>query len=325
MSDAPATGRPLRLGTRASALALWQANHVRDSLLAAWPGTGLQIELVEITTEGDRILDRPLNEVGGKGLFVKGIEELLLAGRIDFAVHSMKDLPGHLPSGLHIACTPERADPRDALIGPAGVGLSQLPAGTRLGTSSLRRGALARRLNPGLDIVSIRGNVPTRIGKIDEGIVDAVLLAAAGLQRLGLDAGVSEYIDPAQMLPAACQGILAIEIRSEDHELAEVLAPLNHGPTAVVAAAERSFLATLEGGCQVPMACHATLSGSGPEDGQIEVRGLVVDPGGEPLHEARHTGPQADAATLGEAVARDLLAKGARAIIDRLGRANPTG
>ncbi|MCA9685649.1 MAG: hypothetical protein KC457_25960, partial [Myxococcales bacterium] len=132
VSDAPATGRPLRLGTRASALALWQANHVRDSLLAAWPGTGLQIELVEITTEGDRILDRPLNEVGGKGLFVKGIEELLLAGRIDFAVHSMKDLPGHLPSGLHIACTPERADPRDALIGPAGVGLSQLPAGTRL-------------------------------------------------------------------------------------------------------------------------------------------------------------------------------------------------
>src|SRR5690606_39063575 len=205
--------RVLRLGTRASALALWQANYVRDALLARHEG--LAIELVEITTEGDRILDRPLNQVGGKGLFVNAIEDQLLAGSIDFAVHSMKDLPGREPEGLAIVCTPPRADARDVLVGPPGSRLASLPAGARLGTSSLRRAALARRINPGLEIVSIRGNVPTRVAKIADGTVDAVLLAAAGLDRLGLAEAIAERLDPEQFCPAACQGILAIEARRD--------------------------------------------------------------------------------------------------------------
>lgn len=313
MSDA-IDDRPLRLGTRASALALWQANHVRDRLLERWGEQGLRVELVEIVTTGDRILDRPLNEVGGKGLFVKGIEERLIAGDIDLAVHSMKDLPGHLPEGLEISCTPERADPRDALIGPAGVGLAELPAGARLGTSSLRRGALAKRLNPGLEIVSIRGNVPTRIAKIEEGVADAVLLAAAGLQRLGLDDQVSAYLEVDEFCPAACQGILAIETRSEDRRTAELLAPLVHAETKVVAAAERAFLQTLEGGCQVPMACHAVLE----DDERVSVHGLVVHPSGAPIFEASRAGHRREAAELGHELAETLLRLGARKIIDDL-------
>jgi hydroxymethylbilane synthase len=301
----------LRLGTRASALALWQANYVRDALLAQHDG--LAVELVEITTEGDQILDRPLNQVGGKGLFVKGIEDQLLAGTIDLAVHSMKDLPGHTPEGLAIVCTPPRADARDVLVGPPGSRLSTLPAGTRLGTSSLRRGALARRVNPGLEIVSVRGNVPTRIGKIGQGVVDAVLLAAAGLERLGLAEQIAEWLDPEQFCPAACQGILAIETRMDDAEVIELLRPLQHRETAIVAAAERAFLQQLEGGCQVPMACHAVLDGD-----EVLVRGLVVDPSGEPLFEARERGPAGQADALGRAVGSALLRAGAQSIIDRL-------
>lgn len=305
--------RTLRLGTRASALALWQANYVRDALLAAHPG--LTVELVEIITEGDRILDRPLNQVGGKGLFVNGIEDQLLAGTIDLAVHSMKDLPGHTPAGLAIVCTPPRADARDALVGPAGSRLSSLPAGTRLGTSSLRRAALAKRCNPGLEVISIRGNVPTRIGKIAEGTVDVVLLAAAGLERLGLADQIAEYIDPQQICPAACQGILAIEARSDDRELATLLAPLEHAESAIVAAAERAFLQRLEGGCQVPMACHAVLQGN-----VLNVHALVVDPSGEPLFEQHASGAAREAAAIGRAMAEALLERGAGAIIAGLAK-----
>lgn len=303
--------RVLRLGTRASALALWQANYVRDRLLDRHPR--LAVELVEITTEGDRILDRPLNQVGGKGLFVNAIEDQLLAGAIDLAVHSMKDLPGHEPEGLAIVCTPPRADPRDVLVGPAGSQLASLPAGTRLGTSSLRRAALAKRINPGLELVSIRGNVTTRIGKISEGTVDAVLLAAAGLERLGLAEQIAEYLDPEQFCPAACQGILAIETRSDDAEVIELLAPLTHADTAIVAAAERAFLQRLEGGCQVPMACHAQLIGA-----ELRVRALVVDPSGEPLFEARASGAPDEAAKLGCELAETLLRAGAAEILERL-------
>lgn len=310
--------RLLRLGTRASALALWQANFIRDSLLSHWNRAGqtrIEVELVKITTEGDRILDRPLNQVGGKGLFVNGIEDELLAKRIDLAVHSMKDLPGHVPEGLAIVCTPKRADARDALVGPPGSKLAGLPAGTRLGTSSLRRGALAKRINPGLEIVSIRGNVPTRIGKIAERSVDAVLLAAAGLERLGLAEQIAEYLDTEQFCPAACQGILAIEARSDDAELVELLAPLEHGPTAIIAAAERGFLQRLEGGCQVPMACHAVLEG----ELRVVVRGLVIDPNGDPLFDARTAGHPREAAKLGRELAETLLGLGAGAVIERLG------
>ncbi|MFV8754536.1 hydroxymethylbilane synthase [Nannocystaceae bacterium ST9] len=306
--------RRLRLGTRASALALWQAHHVRDSLRAHW-GEDLVVELVEITTEGDRILDRPLNEVGGKGLFVKGIEELLLRDEIDLAVHSMKDLPGHLPEGLTITCTPERADPRDVLVGPEGVRLATLPPGTRVGSSSLRRGALTRRINPGVEIVSIRGNVATRIGKIAAGVVDVVLLAAAGLDRLGHAELIRERLAVDEFCPAACQGILAIEIRESDRELADLLAPLNHASTQIVAAAERSFLARLEGGCQVPMACHATLAGD-----RVHVRGLVVDPSGEPIYDASTSGAAERATEIGRELAETLLERGAGDVFERLAR-----
>jgi hydroxymethylbilane synthase len=304
--------RRLRLGTRASALALWQANYVRDALLAHW-GEALTIERVEITTEGDRILDRPLNQVGGKGLFVKGIEDLLLRDDIDLAVHSMKDLPGHLPEGLTIACTPERADPRDVLVGPEGARLAELPRGTRVGSSSLRRGALARRLNPGLEIIPIRGNVATRIGKIAAGVVDVVLLAAAGLDRLGEGELIRERLDVERFCPAACQGILAIEIREADSELAELLAPLNHAATQTVAAAERAFLARLEGGCQVPMACHAVLSGD-----RVDVRGLVVDPTGDPIYDASASGAAGRAGDIGRDLAETLLLLGAGDVFERL-------
>lgn len=311
MTDSKSQPQRLRLGTRASALALWQARHVRDRLLARW-GAAIEIELVEITTEGDRILDRPLNQVGGKGLFVTGIEDRLLDRSIDFAVHSMKDLPGHTPEGLAIVCTPERADPRDVLVGPNGSTLASLAEGTRVGTSSLRRAALAKRINPGIEVVSIRGNVPTRIKKIADGVCDVVLLAAAGLERLELAQHVAEYLDIEAFCPAACQGILAIEARADDLRVHELLAPLEHADTAKQAAAERAFLAKLEGGCQVPMACHARFDG-----GQLHVRGLVVGVDGEPLFEAREVGDPSDAARLGLEVAQRLLALGAAEILAR--------
>nr|ACJ66828.1 porphobilinogen deaminase [uncultured bacterium pSY1435] len=304
----------LRLGTRASALALWQARHVRDRLLARW-GAAIEVELVEITTEGDRIIDRPLNEVGGKGLFVTGIEDRLLDRSIDFAVHSMKDLPGHTPDGLAIVCTPERADARDVLVGRAGSTLVRLPAGTRVGTSSLRRAALARRINPGIEVIAIRGNVPTRIAKIADGVCDVVLLAAAGLERLELAQHVAEYLDPESFCPAACQGILAIEARADDRRVHELLAPLEHADTATLAAAERGFLARLEGGCQVPMACHARL-----DAGVLHVRGLVVGIGGEPLFDAREQGEPSAAAQLGRTVAEQLLVLGAAEILANVHR-----
>ena len=317
MIEARGQRKHLRLGTRASALALWQANAIRDQLLARWAEVGLEVDLIEISTKGDRVVDRPLNQVGGMGVFVKALEDELLAGTIDLAVHSMKDMPGHLPEALEISCTPARADPRDALVGPAGQTLDSLPTGTRLGTSSLRRGALARRLNPGLDVVSIRGNVPTRVAKISTGEVDAVLLAAAGLERLGMAEVISEYLDLESFCPAACQGILAIETRSADTDVAALLAPLTDPDAAVQAAAERAFLSTLGGGCQVPMACHARLL----EGGRIHVRALVVDPSGAPLFEASEAGTRDQAAELGRALAGTLRRMGAGEIVDRLSQA----
>jgi hydroxymethylbilane synthase len=300
---------PVRLGTRRSKLALWQANHIRDCLREHW-GDRLQIELVEVVTEGDRIQDRPLNEVGGKGLFVKGIEEKLLAGTVDLAVHSMKDLPAKLPTGLTIACTPPRADPRDALVGPKGSKLAELPAGTRLGTSSLRRAALALQINPGIEIVPLRGNVPTRIDKTRAGECDVTLLAAAGLDRLGLQGEAVELLDAESFCPAACQGILALEIREGDDRLAALLRPLNDPDTAVAAAAERGFLARLEGGCQVPMACFARTEGA-----TISVEAAVMDPSGTPSHRAHRTGRADQAESIGRDLAEKLLSMGADKVL----------
>ena len=244
--EAPRLDTPIKIGTRGSELALWQAHHVRDELRRHW-GEQLVVELVLISTEGDRILDRPLNQIGGKGLFVNAIEEQLVSGAVDLAVHSMKDLPGHLAPGLAVVCTPPREDPRDALVlGPTlrarlgkGATLAELPPGTVLGTTSLRRTALARRQNPGLAVRSLRGNVPTRLRKLAAGEYDAILLATAGLVRLGLAEEIDARLDPESFCPAACQGILALECREGDVNVRRLVAPLGDADAAVMAAASR--------------------------------------------------------------------------------------
>lgn len=298
----------LRLGTRGSKLALWQAHFTRDALMQAHPG--LDVELVKIVTKGDRVTDRPLNQVGGQGLFVKGIQERLLAGDVDLAVHSMKDLPGAQAAGLVLAATPARADPRDAVVGTP---LAELPAGARIGTSSLRRGALVRRMRPDLEVVPIRGNVPTRVGKVDSGEVAAAILASAGLDRLGLGSRIAERLEPDVFLPAAAQGILALETRADDVRSIELVSALTDDAAATMARAERAFLQTLHGGCQVPMACHATLEGDA-----LWCRGLVCEPDGSAFYEAeaRMLATQAEAA--GVQVAQTILATDAAAVLERL-------
>jgi hydroxymethylbilane synthase len=303
----------VRIGTRGSELALWQANHVKAELEALHHG--LVVELVIITTDGDRIQDRPLHEVGGKGLFVKGIEEQLLAGAVDLAVHSMKDLPAAMPAGLVVACTPRREDPRDALCGPAGASLAELPKGARVGTGSLRRAALAVRVNPGVQIVPLRGNVPTRLRKVTSGELDAVILAAAGLRRLGLAEHITEALDTDRFCPAPTQGVLALQCRDDDARVRGLVAPMADPTTTLAATAERAFLARLEAGCTVPVGCHAELTG--PE--VLDVRGLIVGPGGRPYICGRETGAPSEAAALGDALATRLLDLGGRDVIAALG------
>lgn len=304
----------IRIGTRKSALALAQTHWVRDALVERW-GPQLSVEIVEISTRGDEILDRPLAAVGGKGLFVKQIEEALLDGRVDLAVHSMKDLPAALPPGLVVAATPEREDPRDVVVFASDEQkLARLPRGARVGTSSLRRAALALRLNGGLEIVPIRGNVQTRLSKLDTGEVDAVLLAAAGLRRLGLAERIGETLEPERFCPACCQGILALEVREDDDVARALVAPLNHAPTRVAAEAERAFLARLEGGCQIPLGCYAELRA---ED-VLTANGVVADPTGRPCFIVTKAGRPDAAAAIGEAVADTLLRLGAGRIIERL-------
>lgn len=310
MTDA----RPVRIGTRGSALALWQAQHIRDELRIEHPDLGVDLEI--ITTEGDRVQDRPLHEIGGKGLFVRAIEQRLLDGTVDLAVHSMKDLPAFGPPGLVIACTPPREDPRDALVGPAGGTLASLPAGARVGTGSLRRGALARRINPGIEIVPIRGNVPTRMGKVEGGELDAVLLAAAGLRRLDQAARIVEYLDPDAFCPAPAQGILALQCREDDAWVRGLLAALADDDATLAAAAERGFVQRLGAGCTVPMGCHATREGD-----ELAIYGLVVHPSGTPCYEARRRGPVDQAAVLGRSLAEELLQAGADRVLAELGHA----
>lgn len=309
---------PLRIGTRGSELALWQAHHVRDRLRERW-GEALPIELVIITTEGDRIQDRPLYQIGGKGLFVNAIEEAMLAGSIDLAVHSMKDLPGHLADGLCLACTPPREDPRDALIvredWTETRTLTSLPAGARVGTTSLRRAALVRRLHGGAEILPLRGNVPTRLQRLAEGKFDAIILAAAGLRRLDRLPEGAELLDPELFCPAAGQGILALECREDDARTRALVAPLGDHDAAIAAATERTFLARLEGGCQVPMGCHAVLEGD-----EVVVQGIVADPSGAPFFRATRRAPATttkEAAALGRELAELLLDLGAGAVLGR--------
>lgn len=297
---------PLRLGTRASALARWQAAHVQSLLQAR----GRECVVEYVTTAGDRRTDVPLASIGGKGLFTQDIEARLLSGELDVAVHSLKDVPSQLPSGLVLGAALERADPRDALIAAPGLTLAQLPPHARLGTSSLRRQAQALALRPDLQIVALRGNVDTRLRRWREGACDALLLAVAGLERLGLAGDIAERLDPARFVPAAGQGVLVLECRAGDTAVLEAIAPLHHPPTAVAIAAERAFLRRLNCGCQSPVAACAQHRG-----GQLYLDALVASADGtRVLRQAASAAPER-AEALGIQVAEALLDAGAAAIL----------
>jgi hydroxymethylbilane synthase len=295
----------LTIGSRGSKLALWQANWVAGRLREL--GEAVRIEVIKTT--GDKILDVALSKVGGKGLFTKEIEEALREGRIDVAVHSLKDMPTEIPPGLKLCAVSEREDPRDAL---AGLRLAELPKGARVGTSSLRRAAQLRLLRPDLRIEPVRGNVDTRLRKLDEGQYDAVLVAAAGLRRLGLEDRIAEVLDAGLMVPAVGQGALAIETRDEEGAAA-ACRKLHHAATAAATAAERALLETLGGGCQVPIGAYARLDGE-----QLTIDGIVLSPaGGRPVR-GRCAGPAGEAVLVGRRLGEELLEGGAREILEEV-------
>jgi hydroxymethylbilane synthase len=297
----------LTIGTRASKLALAQTQMIRDGLLAAHPDLTIAVE--HITTRGDLILDRPLSAIGDKGLFVTEIEDALREGRIDLAVHSAKDLPSQLPPDMALAAFPPRADPRDALIARDGRGLADLPQGAHVGTSSLRRACQLRHLRPDLRIGDLRGNVDTRLRKLHEGQYDAIVLAAAGLERLGRAGEISEYLDPGVMLPAVSQGILGIEIRAGDAATATLLAALDDPAARLAATAERAFLARIGGGCQVPIGACARVGGD-----MLTLAGLIGARDGR-LVRGELAGPASDPAAIGARLAEYLLNHGGHALL----------
>jgi hydroxymethylbilane synthase len=305
-SSAPSAGATtvLRIGTRGSPLALAQARQVRERLAAAHGLDAERIELKVIKTTGDMIRDRPLSEVGGKGLFTKEIEEALLAGEIDLAVHSAKDMPTVLPQGLGIAAVLPREDVRDAFISRKAKTLQDLPRGAVVGTASLRRQALVKRLRPDLGVVSFRGNVETRLRKLDAGEVDATLLALAGLKRLGLAESATALLAVDEFPPAVGQGTIALEARANDSKTLAALAAINHLDSLTALAAERAFLAVLDGSCRTPIAGHAVINA-----GRVRFRGLIARPDGSEVHETQREGDVADAFALGEDAGRELKAR----------------
>lgn len=311
-----ASPRKLVIATRASRLALWQAYHVRDLLLKLYPDC--DVSLLEMTTRGDQILDRSLSKVGGKGLFVKELENALLDGRADLAVHSLKDVPVELTLPFSLAVILERDDPRDAFVSNQYATLADMPAGAVVGTSSLRRESQIRAAYPHLQVKPLRGNLDTRLGKLDKGEFDAIILAAVGLRRLGLESRIRSCIEPEQSLPAAGQGALGIEIMADRADLAQWLAPLQCAQSAARAQAERAVSRVLGGSCQVPLAAFAQLEGD-----IIRVDALVAEPDGSQVISAQGRAPVAQALQLGEQVARELLQKGAQPILDRLQQAQP--
>jgi len=302
--------RHLKIATRGSALALWQARYVATELERLHEG--VTTELVRIKTTGDKILDVPLAKVGGKGLFTKEIEEALLDGRADLAVHSMKDVPAELPEKLTISAILERADPRDAVATVTGGPFSTLPTHARIGTSSLRRVCQIRAKYPGFEFVSIRGNVQTRLNKLGRE-ADAVVLAAAGVKRLGIDDQMHVFLDTDEMLPAVAQGAIGIETRVEDEQVNVLVDALNHPDTTDCVIAERAFLTRLEGGCQVPIAGYATLDGDA-----LHMQGLVGEVDGSQLIRRRISGPRSAAVSLGTTLADEVLNAGGREILARL-------
>lgn len=303
----------LRIATRESPLALWQAEHVQTLLRAAHPG--LHVTLLPMTTTGDQRLSGPLSQSGGKGLFVKELETALLNGDADIAVHSMKDVPVAQPDGLCVRIFLEGEDPRDAFVSPHHASLAELPQGACLGTASLRRAVQARALRPDLRIEVLRGNVGTRLRKLDEGQFDAILLACAGLKRLELGARIREALDEQRFIPAIGQGIVGIECRSADASTLALLAPLAHAASTTRLLAERRFNQVLGGACQAPIAGHASWQG----DSTLHFSGLVGNPDGSVLLRETLSGPASAPAALGEAVAQRLLARGAKAILDACG------
>jgi hydroxymethylbilane synthase len=296
-------------------LALWQAQWVRSRLLEAHDG--LTVDLMVIKTQGDKILDIPLAQVGGKGLFVKEIEEALLDGRVDLAVHSMKDMPAELPAGLHVVAMPPRDDPRDALVTRTGTGLAALGRGATVGTSSLRRAAQLSYLRPDLRIVALRGNVDTRLRKLESEDLGAIVLAASGLHRLGLREVISEYLEPSQILPAVGQGALGLEARTEDSPTNRLVMKLAHPPTMVAVSAERAFLKRLEGGCQVPVAGYASLEGE-----RLTLTGMVADLEGRRLIRRQLAGDAKHAVVLGEALGTEVLEAGGGEILAEIYRSS---
>jgi hydroxymethylbilane synthase len=293
----------IRIGTRGSALALAQAHETRARLMAAHSLAEDAFAIEVISTSGDRIQDRPLSEVGGKGLFTKEIEEALSEGRIDLAVHSSKDMPTHLPDGLELSAFLLREDARDAFVG-RGVGtLLDLPMGATIGSSSLRRQALLKRLRPDFNIVMFRGNVPTRLRKVEEGQVEGTILAYAGLKRLGLESAVTELLPLESFPPAPGQGAIGIETRIGDKAMAKLLAPVNHPETAAALACERAFLAVLDGSCRTPIAGYAKIGGA-----TLEFHGMVLTSDGMTMHELRGGGPAADAAKVGREAGKAIRA-----------------
>ncbi len=300
------------LGTRGSRLALAQAELVREALLRQDPALAVELEIIQ--TKGDLVLDRALSRIGDKGLFVTEIETALLHGRIDLAVHSCKDLPSALPVGLVLAAFPAREDPRDVLVGAAA--LADLAHGARVGSSSLRRACQVRAHRPDVEVLNLRGNVDTRLRKAQSGEYDAIILAAAGLHRLGLRSAIGAYLDPEVMLPAVAQGALALECRADDHALLGLLARLDDPATRAAVTAERAFLRRLEGGCQVPIAAHATVV-----EARLQLRGLVGTADGMQIVRGEREGAVEHAEALGTGLAEELLAAGADGILQRLSHA----
>ncbi|QWF70984.1 hydroxymethylbilane synthase [Methylomonas paludis] len=303
--------KTIRIATRQSPLALWQAQHVADRLTQAFPG--LKTELVTMVTRGDKILDAPLAKIGGKGLFVKELEQGMLDGIADIAVHSMKDVPVEFPDGLHLAVILEREDPTDAFVSNRYQSLAELPANARIGTSSLRRQCQIKARFPHAEILSLRGNVNTRLAKLDAGEFDAIILASAGLKRLGMAERITVGLSPAESLPAIGQGAIGIECRSDDTEIHQFLAALHDPDTQLRVSAERAMNAALHGGCQVPIAGFAEIS-----TGKLFMRGLVGRPDGSLLYRAQAQAELHQAEQLGKAIAADLLNQGAAEILQEL-------
>ena len=309
--------RALRIASRGSRLALAQTETVRDRLAGAWPGRRFEITVLE--TRGDREIDRPLPQIGGKGLFTQALERALLAGQVDIAVHSLKDLPTEIAEGLTIAAIPGRADPRDVWVarrnGPTGP--DRAARGARIGTSSERRRAQILALRPEVEVAPVRGNVETRIRKLDEGEYDALIMAAAGLIRLGLQDRITTFLEPPDWLPAPGQGAIAAQSRADDAATAALLAPIDDGPARRETEAERALLETLQGGCQVPVGARAHDHGQA-----LVLYALVARPDGSEVVAAEGRGDPADPGALGRRVARELLDRGGAAILERF-RAQP--